>query len=189
MCHALLQDLKFFHLLLSIDQELARELKAGGCSCGSVLHCADYARKPQGCAAEIRSLCQSRLSFCCYLCRKRATPMSVRFLGRRVYLAVAVVVISVQRAQSSASATRLAHTLSVSVRTLERWRRWWQGQFPLTALWRGSGARFMPPVASACLPASLLERFSGAPADQMMRLLGFLTPLTVRYPITLPEGR
>ncbi len=120
MCHALLQDSKFFRLLLRIDQELARELKAGGCSCGSVLHCANYARKPRACPAEVRSDFESRFSFCCYRCRKRATPMSVRFLGRRVYLAIAVVVISVQRAETSASATRLAQALSVPVRTLER---------------------------------------------------------------------
>ncbi len=189
MCHALLQDSKFFRLLLSIDQELARELKAGGCSCGSVLHCADYARKPRACPAEVRSDFKSRFSFCCYRCRKRATPMSVRFLGRRVYLAIAVVVISVQRAETSASATRFAQTLLVPVRTLERWRRWWCGQFPLTALWRGACARFMPPVVSARLPASLLERFAGAPADQLLRLLWFLTPLTVGRPIVLAEGR
>ena len=189
MCHALLQDLNFFRMLLSIDQELAKELKAGGCSCGSVLHCADFPRKPRACPAEVRKDFDSRFSFCCYRCRTRATPMSVRFLGARVYLAVAVVVTSAQRVETSASATRFAQTLSVPVRTLERWRCWWQGQFPLTALWRGDGARFMPPVVTERLPASLLERFEGALADQLMRLLWFLTPLTVGRPITLAENR
>ena len=50
--------------------------------------------------------------------------MSVRFLGRHVYLAVAVVVASAQRAQASTSATQLAQAVAVPVRTLERWRRW-----------------------------------------------------------------
>ena len=90
MCHELLQDPNFFRLLLCIDQELAGELKAGGCVCGGVLHRADYPRKPRGCLAEVRSQFESRWSFCCNRCRKRSTSMSVRFLGRRVYLAVAV---------------------------------------------------------------------------------------------------
>ena len=115
--------------------------------------------------------------------------MSVRFLGRRVYLAVAVVVASAQRAGSGAPAARLALTLAVPVRTLERWRRWWQGQFPITTLWRGAGGRFVPPVAVECMPASVLERFAGTPAQSMRHLLRFLAPVTVDCPITLQEAR
>lgn len=115
--------------------------------------------------------------------------MSVRFLGRRVYLAVAVVIASVQRARSSARAAQLSLALSVPVRTLERWQGWWQAQFPLTALWRAACSRFMPPVATAHLPGSALERFTGTPAQSMRHFLLFLTPLTVTYPITLQEGR
>lgn len=189
MCHTILQDPKFFRLLLCIDQELAGELKAGGCACGGVLHRADYPRKPRGCHAEVRSQFESRWSFCCNRCRKRSTSMSVRFLGRRVYLAVAVVIASVQRAGSSAPAAQLALALSVPVRTLERWRGWWRAQFPLTALWRGAGGRFMPPVASGDLPASALERFAGTPAQSMRHFLMFLTPLTAARPITMQEGR
>ena len=189
MCHTLLQDPNFFRLLLCIDQELAEELKAGGCVCGGVLHRADYPRKPRGCLAEVRGQFESRRSFCCNRCRKRSTSMSVRFLGRRVYVAVAMVVASAQRAGSRARASQLAQTLSVPVRTLERWRGWWQAQFPLTALWRGACGRFMPPVATERLPVSALERFAGTPAPAMRHFLMFLTPLTVGRPITLREAR
>ena len=188
MCHALLQDPNFFRLLLCIDQELAGELKAGGCACGGVLHCAEYPRKPRGCLAEVRSLFESRWSFCCNRCRRRSTSMSVRFLGRRVYLAVAVVVASAQRAKASASAIQLAQAMAVPVRTLERWRRWWQGQFPITTLWRGACGRFMPPVATEHLPGSALERFAGTPAQSMRRFLRFLAPVTVGCPITLQQA-
>lgn len=115
--------------------------------------------------------------------------MSVRFLGRRVYLAVAVVIASVQRAGASATASQLAQTLLVPVRTLERWRGWWRSQFPLTALWRGAAGRFMPPVATGDLPASALERFAGTPAQSMRHFLMFLTPLTAARQITMQEGR
>ena len=36
MCHALLQDLNFFRLLLRIDEELAGALRAGGCAPSTV---------------------------------------------------------------------------------------------------------------------------------------------------------
>lgn len=177
MCHALLQDPNFARLLLCIDQELASELKAGGCACGGVLHRADYPRKPRGCSAQLRALFASRRSFCCNRCRKRSTSMSVRFLGRRVHLAVAVVMISARRAESNASARALAQAMAVPIRTLERWRGRWQGQFLRTPLWRAACARFMPPVAVGRVPASLLERFTGERAERLMRLLWFLAPL------------
>src|SRR3972149_4208870 len=86
VCHALLQDPKFFRLLLRIDEELAGDARAGGCACGGVLHRANYPRKPRACLNEVRSEYATRFSFCCSRCRKRLTSMSVRFLGRRVYL-------------------------------------------------------------------------------------------------------
>ena len=46
----------------------------------------------------------------------------------------------------------------------------------------------MPHVVSDLFPASLLERFSGSAEEALMRLLVFLSPITVK-PIDLPEGR
>jgi hypothetical protein len=96
---------------------------------------------------------------------------------------------SARRAEANTTAARLAQQLAVPVRTLERWRGWWQEQFPLTALWRAAAGRFVPPLAAAALPANLLERFVGAPADRLLRLLWFLTPLSVGRPITFSEDR
>ena len=89
--------------------------------------------------------------------------MSVRFLGRRVYLGLAVVL-----------------TLGVARRTVARWRVWWREQFPLTPLWRAACARFMPPVPEAQLPGELIERFTGAAQGALLRLLVWLSPVTVR---------
>jgi hypothetical protein len=114
--------------------------------------------------------------------------MSVRFLGRRVYLGLAVVLGSARHAGQTPAAARLSGTLNVPVLTLQRWRQWWQKQFPLTQLWQASCARFMPPVSDRLCPASLLERFAGSAEEALMRLLVFLSPLTVK-PINLPEGR
>ena len=115
--------------------------------------------------------------------------MSVRFLGRRVYLGLAVVLESARLAGQIPAAARLEAGLAIPIRTLERWRRWWQSDFALTPLWQAQCARFMPPVTTSRLPGELLERFTGEAQEVLMRLLYFLTPLTVRSLIAVREGR
>jgi hypothetical protein len=68
----------------------------------------------------------------------------------------------------------------VARRTVARWLQWWREQFPQTPLWRAGGARFMPPVPQEQLPGGLIERFAGAAPEALMRLLAWLSPLTVR---------
>ncbi len=113
--------------------------------------------------------------------------MSVRFLGRRVYLALVVVLGSARHAGQNPGAARLSAALAIPLRTLERWRQWWKDHFPVSTLWQASGASFMPPVTER-FPTSLLERFVGDAAEAMGHLLFFLTPITVR-PSALPGGR
>ena len=114
--------------------------------------------------------------------------MSVRFLGRRVYMGLAVVLMSAGRTEATSEVAKLGEIMEVPVRTIQRWRNWWVEQFPLTPLWQAACARFMPPVALSQLPASLIERFVGTASEQFMRLLIFLSPLTVGHPFTLSEG-
>ena len=180
MCHALLQDPKFLTLLLRIDHEFAAQCRAQGCRCGGDLHRADYPRKPRGCPRSMRGDYSSRLSFCCAVCRKRSTSLSVRFLGQRVYLALAVVLVSGSRTGSTPTGVRLGAELGVARQTLQRWQLWWTEQFPLTPLWRATCARFMPPADVLGFPGTLLERFVGSPAHSRMRLLVFLSPVTLR---------
>ena len=182
MCHALLQDPKFLTLLLHIDHEFAAQCRADGCRCGGDLHRADYPRKPRGCPPGMRGDCSSRLSFCCAVCRKRSTSLSVRFLGRRVYLGLAVVLASASRTGfgSTPTGVRVATELGVARQTLQRWQAWWIEQFPLPPLWRATCARFMPPDDVLGLPGTLLERFGGSPAHSLVHLLVFLSPVTLR---------
>ena len=188
MCHALLQDIKFFELLLLIDQELARQVRATGCPCGGPLHRANYPRKPRACLKAIRSSYETRFSFCCRVCRKRLTSASVRFLGRRVYLGLAVVLMSARRAGPTSCLNRVAQGLGLPVRTLLRWHHWWRDQFPKSRFWQANCGRFMPSLGVTVLAASLLEHFSGTTELQLHRLLFFLSPITVGHPLTLREG-
>ena len=182
MCHALLSDSTLYTLLLEFDRDLASKARAAGCPCGGVLHTADYPRKPRGGPVGLpREYC-FRLSLCCALdgCRKRTTPASMRFLGRRVYLAAVVVLATAMQSGITAKrAARLHELVGVSLRTLKRWRAWWRAQFIESSLWRSERGRFSPPVDVGALPASLLERFSGEDErGRLIQTLAFLGPLT-----------
>jgi hypothetical protein len=180
VCHAVLQDPNLYCVLLLIDEDLAAQARAAGCACGGVLHSARYPRKPRGAPHEVREQWHSRLSFCCAVCRRRRTPESVRYLGRRVYVAAVVLLVSALRYGLSAKrAQRLAQYTRVPQRTVERWRRWWLDQFVQTSFWKGTCARFVPPLRTGALPASLLERFSGEDiSTRLIQALRFLTPLS-----------
>jgi len=63
-------------------------------------------------------------------------------------------------------------------RTLARWRVWWRSSFtdgPFAAV---AMAALVPPVDTAALPVSLLDRFAGELREQLIALLRFLGPLT-----------
>ncbi|MCP4696680.1 MAG: hypothetical protein GY862_07510, partial [Gammaproteobacteria bacterium] len=94
----LLQSATFRDLLIKIDEELAAEAQKKGCPhCGKPLCQANCPRKPRGGSREKDERRQTRFSFCCCKegCRRRLTPVSVRFLGRKVYLGTAIVLLTV----------------------------------------------------------------------------------------------
>jgi hypothetical protein len=106
--------------------------------------------------------------------------MSVRYLGRRVYLATVVVLAcAMLTGITGRRALQLSATLNVPLRTLERWRHWWMVDFVKTPFWRSVCARFMPPVALATMPAGLLSRFTANDlASRLTQSLRFLAPLS-----------
>lgn len=187
------QHPRLLHFLSAIDEDLAIKSRLQGCGfCGGVLHSARYPRKPRGgpMAAHVEGA-TTRQSFCCERCRRRTTPASVRFLGRRVYPGFVMVLLAAM--QSGVTASRideLRSSLGVARRTLQRWRHWWREMFVQTQLWQVGRAQFMPPIDHAVLPASLLERFvSGNAQTQLVLCLRFLEPWSVPGAVRLREGR
>ena len=183
MCHAFLTDSSFYQWLFEIDQAIAAQVQAGGCpSCGGVLHSARYPRKPRGLRGVVDESYESRLSFCCAEdgCRRRCTPASVRFLGRKVYLGVLVVLLSAQEHGLSPTARQaLIETLEVSSQTRWRWGQWWRAGFTASRCWQAVKGYFLPPLAPAHLPGALLGRLTGTDLRQRVcQLLGLLAPLT-----------
>ena len=143
MYRTLLADARFYELLLAFDRDIAAAARAVGCSrCGGVLHSARFRRKPRGGPAGLGEAYDQRLSFCCAsdLCRKRMTPPSFRFLGRKVYLGAVVVLVSAMR-QGATAARQLCELVGVGRRTIARWREWWRRALVAAR----SGARYRPP--------------------------------------------
>ncbi len=212
MFHGWIAEDKFFALLEQEDARAAAAVKAAGCRyCGGRLDRADYPRKPRGgsmAAAGERRV--RRTSFCCAKegCRRRATPPSLVFLGRKVYLGIVVVVASLlaftppspppppspspsippptpkgPASLSPAASSSVPSSPAPSPpprRTVRRWLSWFQTELPKTAWWEAARGRLWPPVAEKELPGGLVERFSHGRSvrDALGATLGFLSPLS-----------
>ena len=168
MYQGLLSDTRLFELLGQIDAEEAERTRAQGCPCGGDLHSAKYPRKPRGGPPELTPQWCRRASFCCARegCRRRTTPPSVRFLGRKVFFGLVVVLVPILReGLTPARFRRLQEQLQVSRRTVLRWRRFWQEIFPASRQWARVLAELVV-VDRGRLPGVLLEAFTGAAAGQ-----------------------
>lgn len=165
-----------------LDREISDAVRQAGCPCGGRLHVANFPRKCLAVLAGLAQLLLLRLSFCCGQCRRRRTPPSVRFLGRRQYGAVLVLLLSAAKGGALERHVRQASQLlgiPVSPSTLERWASWWRQELPGTGFWQSARARFLPPLDTGSLAAGLLRRFRAlASEDGMLALLEFLSPLT-----------
>ena len=183
MCQDFFNDATFYQSLFQIDEQAARETQVAGCPyCGDALHCADYPRKPRGLRSALDETYAKRVSFCCARdgCRRRTTPPSVRFLGRKVYLGVIVVLVTALEHGLTAQRRRLLiEQLDLWPQTIARWRRWWQEHFPRLRGWQGLRGRFVPPLERTQLPGALLGRLNGRDlGDRLCRLLHLIAPLT-----------
>ena len=185
MYQSLLRDASFFELLLRFDEDIASQVQAGGCDCGGVLHSARYPRKPRGGPEALGREHAMRASFCCAEegCRRRSTPPSLRFLGRKVFFAVVVLIVPILRdGPTPERLRRLEERFSVSRRTLLRWRRWWREVVPGSRWWQAERGHWAKPVDTGLFPGSLLAALShiAEPADRVMAVLRRLASLAGR---------
>jgi hypothetical protein len=189
-----LADARLYEVLARIDADLAETARQAGCRvCGDVLHRAPFPRKPRGGPAGLPGEYDRRHSFCCAVddCRKRRTPPSVRFLGRKVYLgAVVVLATALRHGPTPTRAARLRELVGVDARTLARWRQWWRETFAESRWWQAMRGHFASPVPTAALPDSLLRRFAGDSWEPLVALLRFVAPTTtVSNGAAVFEGR
>ena len=184
MYHVLLRDASFWDFLFRVDKNLAAQARQQGCSCGGRLHCANYPRKPRGGCEQPPESYGCRLSFCCDRdgCRKRTTPPSVRFLGRRVFLGAVVVLVATMRQGPSPRRVReLTELFGADRHTIARWCTFWREHFPQTPFWKVARSRFVPRLAITHLPRALFDAFihRDDSREDWERLLRFLSPITI----------
>jgi hypothetical protein len=157
-------------------------VQAAACPfCGGPLDIANYPRKPRGVAVDAGIEFSWRFSYCCRVdgCRRRATPPSVRYLGRKVYLGIVVILITALRqGPTPPGAKRLKAELGIDRRTLARWQVWWREIFPQGEFWPQARRQLFPEApAEASLPRSLLAVFDAARTRvRFLRFLRFLSP-------------
>lgn len=194
MYHELPHHASFWAFLFSVDQDLAESARQAKCPCGGCLHRANYPRKPRGGGEHLPPEYGCRLSFCCERdgCRKRVTPPSVRFLGRKVYLGAVVILVAAMRQGPSPRRVReLSRLFGADRHTIARWRNFWNEHFPQTPFWKVARGRLTLGVESGALPLALLEAFvrGDDPAEEWRRLLEFLSPITIAGGLVIGVSR
>lgn len=176
-------DVNFWHTLIAIDEEICDQVRVAGCPwCCGPLDRSDYGRKPRGLAVAVREAFSSRCSLCCRNCRKRVTPPSVRFLGRKVYVGAVMLL-----------ATVGALVCGAARRTLGRWCAWWTTALPASRFWQAASGLLVPAVRAETLPGGLLDRFEQVhgPSSEgaLVGTLQFLQPVTARLGEYFEGGR
>jgi len=178
----ILRSEKIYQLLEEVDGNLAEQVRKGGCrQCGGRLHRSDFNRKPRGGPMRVMERWENRDSFCCERegCRKRHTPPSVRFLGRRIYVGIVVVLMAAMtHGLSARRVEKLRAELGMDVRSLKRWRQWWLERFIQFPFWKAARGRLMPPADEQTMPLSLVEIFQAREPEALLKLMKFLAPIT-----------
>jgi hypothetical protein len=180
---AVLRDAAFFSLLLEADWRVLEACQALGCPhCGGRLDRSDYLRKPRGEPEGVPADFSVKFSLCCSVdgCRRRLTPASVRYLARRVYVGVAVLLVAAaMQGPSPARVKRLSQAFGMAPRTARRWLEWWQTSFAESALFKSLRGLMCRRVSAEQLPRALLEAVQQErPCQTALKALELLGPLT-----------
>jgi hypothetical protein len=93
----------------------------------------------------------------------------VRFLGRKVYVEIAILVSCVLGRCGS----------GIAARTVARWRSWWRTVFVASTLFVGLRARLVPPIDEGAVPGSLLARLARPSQEETLLVAAaMLAPMT-----------
>lgn len=179
--------------LCQLDFEYAQKYKdQGSPCCGAALHTSNYRRKPRGVAPRILEKLEGyklqwelRFSFCCSKCRKRFTPASVRFLGRKQYwgwlLLIQCALAGGKFAQKQLQEQLQGYGIGLDQRTLHRWLAWWEQTVGNSPFWKAFKGRFASPIDPRQIPSSLLCHYYERSKDllsMLKQVLSQLRPLT-----------
>lgn len=164
MLSQVIQSVTFFVALLKLDLLISEKCRGGKCPyCGGPLHRAYFLRKGVGAASLAAGGAKEamRYGLCCGHCRQRLLPASAAFLGRKVYVAAAVLLATreIQNRLDPESVRVLQSLLGVSVKTLKRWVAFFKDGFPRGRQWQDVRGFLGPDVRDCDLPDGLLRYF------------------------------
>jgi hypothetical protein len=154
MYHSSLIISSFWKTFPTLDTKIAQEfIKTAQCKkCGCcIFYQSDYPRKPRGFPEEIEKnipdiFFSIRISYRCSNCRKRITPPSIRYLGRKIYISVLILLAS-RLIEQGREAEGIGITLKaikailedfVPARTVNRWLTWWQESVWQSPIWKAN---------------------------------------------------
>jgi len=164
MLTELLKNEKFFLALYLIDKQIAEQYRGKKCPhCGAALHYANYGRKPRGERVNLPEEYLLRFCLCCAAkgCRKRFTPPSCRFLGRKVYWHCFIIIILTQYQTNPQknSAYNLSKEFGIYITTITRWLKFYRIIFPASEQWQNIRGQISSCVKDNELPCSLVNYF------------------------------
>ncbi|MDQ3232367.1 MAG: hypothetical protein M3Q07_11145 [Pseudobdellovibrionaceae bacterium] len=131
----ILEHSSFFQILQSFDEDMSNAMKALGCKhCGGKLDIGHYQRKPRGLEwADLTDVSNTRYSLCCReeSCRRRSTPLSLRFAGRKVYCSVFIVLFTLMQERGDQHAQLHLHKkFGLSLATARGWVQLFKSRMP-----------------------------------------------------------
>lgn len=181
MSHIQLPDASFYLFLLINDKDAALKVKADACPfCSSPLDNAPYQRKPRHTPEGLPEDFNTVFSLCCRRdgCRKRTTPPSLRFFGRRVYLLFIMIRACAcgGRSPEGLLAPR-ARAWGVSRQALRSWYEFWRTRFSESGFWRLNKGLLPTSLGELSVPELLLTSFecNSYLCDRWRKLLRFLS--------------
>ena len=158
----------FFQSLRELDREIFIKAKEQGCPfCRGPLDTSNIPRKPRGVGESE----EFRFSLCCRRdgCRKRVTPPSLRFFGRKIYPAWVVIL-------ALDFYDRLGLSREIARQTLARWRRLWSELLSESNPFMSWARAYLPPGAPRCqTPGGLLHYFKFPSRISWVPVLKFFT--------------
>jgi hypothetical protein len=202
MYHSSLIISSFWKTFPSLDIKISIEfIKTASCkNCGCcTFHRADYPRKPRGFPNEIEKQIPSiffcsRISYRCSNCRKRITPQSVRYLGRKIYISTLILlaVRLIEQGSGTEGFVKISKEIRVLLKdfvpakTVRRWLIWWQEAVWQSPFWKSKQGLFSGHVERYLFLNGVWNHFaqssdqaqSDSVQDLVIIILTFFSPLT-----------
>jgi hypothetical protein len=162
MLSELIKKKNLFSHLYEIDKKTAERYRQLPCPyCGGPLYFSNYMRKPRGEPEDVPEKYFIQFSLCCGTegCRKRLTPPSCRFMGRKIYWFAVILCIltDFQNTNEKATVSDWSMRTGICRNTIKRWLAFFHDTFPASRIWRRLRGQISACVRNSSLPSSFIN--------------------------------